>query len=89
MIEITHAREGPGGYAMVSQAETQRPWKGWNFATGIDIGNPPKRILPNLPLPDNRINRRGLEVVPGGGVEPPRAEARRILSPMDRGRKMI
>src|SRR5208282_6040611 len=29
-----------------------------------------------------RVLHKALEVVPGGGVEPPRAEARRILSPL-------
>src|ERR1039457_2669412 len=33
-------------------------------------------------LSSNRMNRRYLRLVPGGGVEPPRAEARRILSPL-------
>ena len=31
---------------------------------------------------DNLFNLDGLFMVPGGGVEPPRAEARRILSPL-------
>jgi hypothetical protein len=30
----------------------------------------------------NALNRKALRLVPGGGIEPPRAEARRILSPL-------
>src|SRR5271157_2176443 len=30
----------------------------------------------------NRMIQKGLSLVPGGGIEPPRAEARRILSPL-------
>ncbi len=33
-------------------------------------------------LSSNRMNRRYLRLVPGGGVEPPRPEGRRILSPL-------
>ena len=55
---------------------------GWNRGTGIvsGIAKKTKSSLPPIPLIDNAFNRRGLRLVPGGGIEPPRAEARRILS---------
>jgi integrase len=43
---------------------------------------PEKIIRPNLTPSDNRMNRKILAMVPGGGVEPPRPEGRRILSPL-------
>jgi hypothetical protein len=35
-----------------------------------------------MPMLDNRISYGLLGMVPGGGVEPPRPEGRRILSPL-------
>ncbi len=43
--------------------------------------------LTEFHLSANHLHRLYLGVVPGGGVEPPRAEARRILRPMDRRQK--
>src|ERR1700729_4119638 len=41
-----------------------------------------KRIQRKMPMLDNRIGYGFLGLVPGGGVEPPRPEGRRILSPL-------
>jgi hypothetical protein len=46
-------------------------WAAWFFGTKYVL----KNLLPNLPEGVFRL-------VPGGGVEPPRPEGRRILSPL-------
>jgi integrase len=61
-------------YAIVSQADIAEALGRLELRGGHSLGHSdlPNRILTNRPRFDNCISPKGLRLVPGGGVEPPR-----------------
>src|SRR5271157_428539 len=75
-LGIRRVSDSPGKSDACPSAEYPRHFLTENVGLHGGLSFPTIQIIVT-----NRMIQKGLSLVPGGGIEPPRAEARRILRP--------